>query len=170
MSIYPKRISSEENLIIHLRFSNKSKKIQKLKYVLSILNPNNKQIYFKEDNLILGSNNEEYIKELYYSFFIDETYIPGKYNVIFYLILNGKKIESVTKDNDFFIVEKLTYYSLKNKTIIINNSYMKTRVKLYGKEKEEEINIEGNQRKIINHKYDYIEFANNKIDKINKRR
>ena len=39
MSIYPKRISSEENLIIHLRFSNKSKKIQKLKYVLSILNP-----------------------------------------------------------------------------------------------------------------------------------
>ena len=28
MSIYPKRISSEENLIIHLRFSNKSKKIK----------------------------------------------------------------------------------------------------------------------------------------------
>ena len=45
MSIYPKNISNGENLIIHLRFGNKSNKIQKVRYVLSVIAPDNNDIF-----------------------------------------------------------------------------------------------------------------------------
>ena len=59
MSIYPKNISNGENVIIHLRFSNKSKIIQKIRYVLSVIDPDENQVFLKEDNLVLGVEKED---------------------------------------------------------------------------------------------------------------
>ena len=167
MSIYPRNISNGENLIIHLRFSNKGRKIQKVRYVLSVLNPNEKQIFLKEDDLTLGVENDEFIKQLYYSLYINSRFIPGKYIVKFYIVCNGHIIESATKDNDFFYVENLKYYNLNDNTIIINNSNEKTDFKLYKGTNIEKFTINGKQKVRLKEKYNYIEYANNKIDFIN---
>ena len=94
MSIYPKNISNGENVIIHLRFSNKSKIIQKIRYVLSVIDPDENQVFLKEDNLVLGVEKEEFVKQLYYSLEIDGNFKPGKYIVQFYLVCKGHIIES----------------------------------------------------------------------------
>ena len=149
MSIYPKNISNGENLIIHLRFSSKGKKIQKVRYILSVSNPNDKQVFFKEDDLILGVEKDEFIKQLYYSLYVNSKFIPGKYIVKFYMICNEHIIESETKDNDYFYVENLKYYNLNGNTNI------------------EKFTINGKQKLRLKGEYNYIEYANNKIDFIN---
>lgn len=45
MSIYPKNVSNGENVIIHLRFSNKIFQPQAIKYILSVLNSDNERVY-----------------------------------------------------------------------------------------------------------------------------
>ena len=166
MSIYPKNISNGENLIIHLRFSNKGRKIQKVRYVLSVSNPNDKQIFLKEDNVILGVGKDEFIKQLYYSLYINNRFIPGKYIVKFYMICNEHIIDSETKDNDYFYVENFKYYNLNGNTIINNNSDEKTNFKLYKGTNIEKFTINGKQKLRLKGKYNYIEYANNKIDLI----
>ena len=166
MSIYPKNISNGENLIIHLRFSNKGKEIQKVKYVVSVLNPKGKQIFLKKDNLILGAEKDEYIKQLYYSLYIDSKFKPGKYIVDFYMICNGHIIKSETKHNDCFYVENLKYYNFNNNTFIINNTNEKTYIKLYKGANIKEITVNGKQTLILKEKYNYIKYANNKFDLI----
>lgn len=146
MSIYPKNISNGENLIIHLRFSNKGKKIQKVRYVLSVLNPNDKQLFLKEGDLILGIENDKFIKQLYYSVYINSRFMPGKYTVKFYMICNEHIIESETKNNDYFYVENLKYYNLNGNTIIINNSNEKTNFRLYKGTNIEKYTINGKQK------------------------
>lgn len=163
MSIYPKNISNGENLIIHLRFGNKSKKMQKVKYVLSVISPDNKTIFLKEDDLTLGIRKDEFVTQLYYSLYINNRFKPGKYIVKFYLICNKQIIESATKDNDFFYIEKLKYYNCKHNTVIFNCSKEKTYFKLYKGTNIEEFSIDGRQKLKLEDKYDYIEYANNKI-------
>lgn len=163
MSIYPKNICNGENLIIHLRFSNKSKNIQKVTYNLSIKNPDKKQIFLKQEDIILGINKEEYVKQLYHSIYISNRFKPGKYIVDFYLNCNGHIIESVTKDNDYFYVEKLKYYNFKENTIIINKSNEKTRFKVYNEKSIDKFVIDGKQKLELKEKYDFIEYANNKV-------
>jgi len=166
MSIYPKNISNGENVIIHLRFSNKSKIIQKIRYVLAVIDSDENQVFLKEDNLVLGVEKEEFVKQLYYSLEIDRNFKPGKYIVQFYLVCKGHIIESVTKDNDFFFVEKLEYYCFNEKTVITNISNEKTKFKLYKGLNIEELTINGKEKIELEGKYDYIEYANNKIDLI----
>ena len=166
MSIYPKNISNGENVIIHLRFSNKSKIIQKIRYVLSVIDPDENQVFLKEDNLVLGVEEEEFVKQLYYSLEIDGNFKPGKYIVQFYLVCKGHIIESVTKDNDFFFVEKLEYYYSNEKTVITNISNEKIKFKLHEGLNIEELTINGKEKIELEGKYDYIEYANNKIDLI----
>ncbi|MBR3249629.1 MAG: hypothetical protein IKF83_02900 [Clostridia bacterium] len=166
MSIYPKNISNGENVIIHLRFSNKSKIIQKIRYVLSVIDPDENQVFLKEDNLVLGVEKEEFVKQLYYSLEIDGNFKPGKYIVQFYLVCKGHIIESVTKDNDFFFVEKLEYYYSNEKTVITNISNEKIKFKLHEGLNIEELTINGKEKIELEGKYDYIEYANNKIDLI----
>lgn len=167
MSIYPKNISNGENLIIHLRFSNKGKKTQKVRYVLSVSDPNDKQIFFKENDLILGIEKDEFTKQLYYSLYINSKFKPGKYIVKFYMICNGHIIESETKNNDYFYVENLKYYNFNDNTFIFNNSDEKTNFKLYKGTNIEKFTINGKQTLKLKEKYNYIEYANNKIDLIN---
>ena len=166
MSIYPKNICKEENVIIHLRFSNKGPKPQMIKYKLDVRDPYEKQVFYKEDDICLGIDKEEYVKQLYYSLYINDNFKPGKYLVDFCIICNGHIIESITKDNDFFYVESLEYYNSENNTIIENNSPEKARFKVFKEGIFEEFEIEGKQKMKLKEKYDYIEFANNKFDMI----
>ena len=164
MSIFPKKISNGENLIIHLRFSNKAQKIHNIKYVLSVLDPNKKEIFLKEDNIILGIGKEGFVKQLYYSLYINNNCKPGRYIVNFYIICNGQVIYSDTKNNDYFYVEKLKYYNSKNKTVIHNISNEKTLFILYKGKESKCFNINGKEKLNLEDKYDYIEYANNKFD------
>ncbi len=169
MSIYPKRISNGENLIVHLRFSNSGQEIYNVKYVLSVLNPNKKEIFLKEDNIILGTGKEGFSKNLYYSLYINNKYKPGKYIVNFYMICNGQVINSDTRDNDYFYVEKLKYYNFKDKTVIYNMSNEKTSFILHKGKTSNEFTINGNEKINLEDKYDYIEYSNNKFDIIEDR-
>lgn len=170
MSIYPKNISNGENLIIHLRFGNKSNKIQKVRYVLSVIDPDNNDIFYKEDDLTLGIGKDEFVKQLYYSLYINNSFKPGKYMVNFYMICNEQIIESSTKDNDYFYIEKLKYYNFKGKTIVFNCSKEKTHFKLYKGINIEEFTIDGGQELTFEDNHDYIEYANNRFDNIKNRK
>ena len=166
MSIYPKNINKRENLIIHLRFSNKGSKPQKVTYKLSINSPDKKEIFYKEEDILLGTDKTEYVKQLYHSIYISNRFKPGKYIVDFHMICNGHIIESLTKDNDYFYVEDLKYYISKNNTIVVNKSNEKTNFKLYKGGKSEEHIIDGKQKLKFSEKYDFIEYANNRFDLI----
>ena len=83
------------------------------------------------------------------------------------ILCNEHIIESETKDNDYFFVENLKYYNFNGNTIIINNSDEKTNFKLYKGTNIEKFIINGKQKLKLKGKYNYIEYANNKIDLIN---
>ncbi len=164
MSIFPKRIVSGENVIIHLRFINSKKNNRLIKYFLNVYNPKKKLIYNFSDDIILGYGNN-YYNEKYHSLMIQNDFIPGKYIVDFYMEVNGKKVDSLTKQNDYFHVEKIDFYKNNNDIILKNMSNEITKCILYGNNKEE-IVLEGNETKRVNDEYQYIEYGNNQIFKI----
>ena len=96
---------------------------------------------------------------------IQNDFIPGKYIVDFYMEVNGKKVDSLTKQNDYFHVEKIDFYKNNNDIILKNMSNEITKCILYGNNKEE-IVLEGNETKRVNDEYQYIEYGNNQIFKI----
>ncbi len=171
MSIYPKNISKGENLIIHLRFSNKGKKNEIIKYRLYIQNPTGKKILKKENSIYLGVNSNEFVRQIYYSVYISDKFKPGKYIVKFYLICRGSIIESSTKDTDFFYVEDVKYFNSNEKTYVHNKSLENVNIKLYDNNNiSETFNIRGNSTLETTKAYKYIEYANNKFDIIKEKK
>ena len=164
MSIFPKKIADGENVIIHLRFINSKKNNRLVKYFLNVYNPKKELIYNSTEDIILGYGNN-YYNERYHSIMIQNDFIPGKYTVDFYMEVNGKKIDSLTKQNDYFYVEKIMFYKNNNDIILKNMSTEITKCMLYGNSKEE-IVLEGNETKRVNDEYQYIEYGNNQIFKI----
>lgn len=162
MSIFPKHIASGENVIIHLRFNNSKKNTKEITYYLKVFNPNNKIIYDKSDNIIVGYGDNDYCNEIYHSIMIKNNFVPGKYIVDFYMNINGKKIESITKNNDFFYVEKIKYFKKDNKTIINNMSKEKVKCSLYGLTKKT-IELNGKEKIELDDSYNLIEYGNNQI-------
>ena len=79
MSIYPKRVTTGENVIIHLRFQNNGKREELVEYHLDVYNSLDELIFNKIDNILLGKEN--YLYEFYIS---PWTYnYPGKYKVFY---------------------------------------------------------------------------------------
>ncbi len=171
MSIYPKNISKGENLIIHLRFSNKGKKNEIVKYKLYVQDPEGTNILKKEKNIYLGVDDDEFVRQIYYSIHITDKFKPGKYLVKFYLICRGNIIESLTKDTDFFYVEDIKYFNLKGKTYIYNKSPENVNIELYDNNNiSKTFNIKGNSTLEIPNSYKYIKYANNKFDIIKEKK
>ena len=165
MSIYPKKVTKNENVIIHLRFENPDNKFEIIKYRLLISNPNEDIIYSKQDTFILGSDIDKYVKQLYHSIFITDEFMPGKYKVIFYLTCRGVKVQSVTKDNDFFLVENISIVHKNDNIELINNSKEKVECYLYKNSDNQKTKIILNELEkiIIDNSYKFIEYGNNKI-------
>ncbi len=162
MSIFPKHVTHGENVVIHLRFENSSKKTETIKYQLSVKNPEDKQIYEHSDSILLGKAN--YLYETYFPIKIEENFLSGKYKVVFSLTCRGVKIESSTKDWDFFFVEQVKFYKKENKIILENNSNEVTKCSLYDREDNIlELELQGKEKKLLDDNYSYIIYGNNKV-------
>lgn len=124
---FPKKITLGENCIIHLKFVNHEKNNEVIKYILKVMDPNGKTILNINRNMILGGSSENnFVRELYYNVEIGNHFLPGKYIVDFYLYCKGIKVESITKDIDYFNVEKLSYFTDGKYTYIVNESIEET--------------------------------------------
>lgn len=116
MSIYPKRVTENENVIIHLKFSSEDKEIRYFHYITKVISPSGKEIVYWENNFIMIPGKESQLskKEFYYcinSYLLNEA---GKYLAKTNLYLDGKVINSQTEENDFFYVDKVTVHNYQN--------------------------------------------------------
>ena len=123
MSIFPKKITSGESCIIHLRFANSGESNEIVKYILKVINPNNEIVLNINKSMILGiAKDNNFVREIYYDIKTNEDFMPGKYIVDFHLYCKGIKVESMTKETDYFNIEKLSYFIENDNTYIINES------------------------------------------------
>jgi hypothetical protein len=101
MSIFPKRVTKSENVIIHLKTLN-DKKVKYLNYETTIYDPEgNEADKFK--NSLISSNN----REVYYYHKVKENEIPGKYHLKTNMYINGRIINSFTSVADFYYVDEI---------------------------------------------------------------
>lgn len=121
--------------------------------------------------MVLGAaDKNDFVREIYYNIETNEKFLPGKYIVDFYLYYNGIKVESITKDIDYFNIEKLSYLRDSKNTYIINESTEETEFFVYSdKSKKKYYKINGKDSIILNEQFHYIQYANNKIDVIRKK-
>lgn len=171
MSIFPKKITSGENCIIHLRFANSGKNNEIIKYILKVINPNNEVILDINKSMILGIvKDSDFVREIYYDVKTNENFIPGKYIVDFHLYCKGIKVESITKEIDYFNIEKLSYFIENDNTYITNESSEDTEFYIYNdKSKIKHYKIKRKDSIVLEGIFNYIQYANNKIDVIKKR-
>lgn len=171
MSIFPKKITSGENCIIHLRFTNSGVNNEVIKYVLKVINPNNEVVLDINRSMILGVvKDNDFVREIYYNVKTNENFMSGKYIVDFHLYCKGIKVESMTKEIDYFNIEKLSYFLDDDNTYITNESNEETEFFVYNdKSKIKHYKINGKDSLVLNGKFNYIQYANNKIDVIRKK-
>lgn len=171
MSIFPKKITLGETCIIHLRFANSGENNEIIKYTLKVTNPNNEFVLNVNKSMVLGAaDKKDFVREIYYNIETNENFLPGKYIVDFYLYYKGIKVESITKDIDYFYIEKLSYLRDSKNTYIINESTEETEFFVYSdKAKKKYYKINGKDSIILNENFHYIQYANNKIDVIRKK-
>lgn len=171
MSIFPKKITSGENCIIHLKFANSGENNEIIKYILKVTNPNNEIVLDINKSMILGVvKDNAFVREIYYNVKTNENFIPGKYIVDFHLYCKGIKVESMTKEIDYFNIEKLSYFIEDNNTYITNESGEDTEFYIYNdKSKIKHYKIDGNDSLVLNGIFNYIQYANNKTDIIRKK-
>ena len=171
MSIFPKKITSGENCIIHLRFANSGGNNEVIKYVLKVTNPNNEVILYINKSMILGVvKDNDFVREIYYNVETNKNFMPGKYIVDFHLYCKGLKVESMTKEIDYFNIEKLSYFIDDDSTYITNESSEETEFYIYNdKSKIKHYKINGKDSLVLNGNFNYIQYANNKIDVIRKK-
>ena len=171
MSIFPKKITSGENCIIHLKFANSGENNEIIKYILKVTNPNNEIVLDINKSMILGVvKDNAFVREIYYNVKTNENFIPGKYIVDFHLYCKGIKVESMTKEIDYFNIEKLSYFIEDNNTYITNESGEDTEFYIYkDKKKIKHYKIDGNDSLVLNGIFNYIQYANNKTDIIRKK-
>lgn len=170
MSIFPKRITSGENCIIHLRFANSCENSEVIKYVLKVISPNNEVVLNINKSMVLGvAGTKNFVREVYYNVNTNKNFLPGKYIVDFYLYCKGIKVESMTKEIDYFNIEKLSYFIDDNNTYITNESDEETEFYVYNdKASIQHYIIKGKDSIILKGTYNYIQYANNKVDVIRK--
>lgn len=176
MSVFPRKVCNGEYVIFHMGFKGILDENKSIDYCLNLYNPTNKKILNIKKDLLIRGNNKLYEKNLYYPILIDDSFIPGKYIIDFYLVCDGKKIKSSTKNTDYFNVEKVEskFYKDKenNKVILNNKSNECTSVLLYleGNKKiiKKEIMLLPQEEKIIITKCSkaFIEYGNNNFSMI----
>lgn len=130
MSIFPKRVTKNDNVIIHLKFINESSVTSCFDYITQVISPSGKIVKDWSDQFIMAPKNGEGInqKEQYYEINKDLLNEAGKYTAKTSLYINGRIINSSTEKNDYFYVDDITY-KIKSKNsqgkccyLLTNNS------------------------------------------------
>ena len=111
MSIFPKHVTKKENVIIHLKFINESKKTSLFYYHTQIINPFGKIIMEWNDKFIMSPKTDESInqKEFYYEVNGNLLTEAGKYLARTNLFINGRLMNSRTEKNDYFFVDEVSF-------------------------------------------------------------
>lgn len=173
MSIYPKRITSDEQVVIHIKIVNEDIKVKHCKMVTYIVKPNKKITELAQKFFVI-SNKE---KEFYFTYVPKKNDIPGKYLVKTNLYTNGNISHSLTSKNDFFYIDKLSILSVDedkdNLTISIKNkSSEKTPFELFDNDNTKKDIIDGlNEKKYMFKKSNFpivLCYANNYCENISK--
>ncbi len=108
MSIFPKRVTKNENVIIHMKFTISSNRVCYCLYSTKVISPSGKEIVSWKNGFYMMSHwavSEE--KEIYHC--VEHTMLeePGKYLVKTDLYLEGKVINSETEMNDYFYYDNI---------------------------------------------------------------
>jgi len=118
MSVFPKRVTYGEYLIMHVLFYNNDPTIKRVKATLEI-RKNEKKLMriFQDKNFLVPQKGGI---ELYYPIKINKKLKPGKYYVSLKMIHNKEGFKSETKLNDFFYIDSFKIKK-ENKFIFIKN-------------------------------------------------
>lgn len=115
MSIFPKRVTGDENVIIHLKFISDNEKMKYLYYRTRVISPSGNEIKCWESGFYMAAkkHSSSSIKEFFLCvehFLLIEA---GKYYAKTELFLDGKVVNSRTEENDFFYVDKVEVQDYK---------------------------------------------------------
>lgn len=183
MLIFPKKITKDESVIIHVRIKNYDDIVKYLQLRTYIEDPNGKIVkkFNKDFILNINSSNQEY-KDFYFEFKPNKKSNLGKYTAKTNLYYKGEVLHSLTLENDYFYIEeinanmvvgdkkKIVY--IKNLSceetlcnlILIKDNYKKIKTcKLLGNH-EQKLEFYSNQFDDI-----YIKYGNNFCEKICKK-
>lgn len=173
MSIFPRKLTRGENCIIHLKFENTGKKPKNIYYNLTILDPNGEKVEDITNNLLLGCDNNEFKKELYYCFKTNKDTILGKYRVIPTFFYDGMKYKSKTSNFDYFLVEEINVENVaKNEFLLYNISLYATNIKILEKNGDNiishEVTLKSHERLKLKSeaKQKFIMYGNNYIEQL----
>ena len=167
MSIFPKRIKANENLIIHFKTQN-IEKPKFIQYLIEIIDDNGKVVknYYKEEI----SNS---VHETYFVFTPDDSFAAGKYYVRSRVYIEGRIIESFSSIKDYFYIDKIDIRIRKNEeqTIeLINTSTSTTPVLILNKAgnivEQGELDAKEVRKILFDKDLVYIKYANSDIEKI----
>lgn len=136
MSVFPKKITLNENTVIHVKMSNLSQICLPVKVNLYV---ENKESSYKENILknesfilppVLKGSSENFI-EKYFIFRADCEKPLGRYDCVLSIEYLNKKDYSLTRDNAFFYIEKISSQRKKKFIFLKNESNAETTVKIF---------------------------------------
>lgn len=174
MSIFPRTITRDEAVIIHVRIKNYDDIIKFLQLRTYIQDPSGKIVKKFNKDFLLNINSEKNIfKDFYFEFKPDKKNIAGKYLAKTDLYYKGEILHSLTIDDDYFHIEELEIkkvdISNNIKFCIKNKSNEKTKfcIVLVKDGNKKNINkvisgLEEQEFKFSNKLYDeiYVEYGN----------
>lgn len=180
MSIFPKSITKDETVIIHIRIKNYDDIIKFLQLRTYIQDPKGKIVKRFNKDFLLSINSENNLyKDFYFEFKPNKKNIAGKYLAKTDLYYKGEILHSLTINNDYFYIEELEVrkvnISNEIKFYIKNKSNEKTKicivlVKNGNKKNVNKIisGLEEQEFKYSNKLYDeiYIEYGNMYCERI----
>lgn len=166
MSIFPKRIRKNENVIIHFKIEN----IQKLKFIQYVI-----EIISEDGNIVKQFKKEEIFNEIHEIYFPFESnnMVAGKYYVRSRAYLEGRVIGSFSSIKDFFFIDDISIEIeniYKAKFYLTNNGNSVTPYSLLNKEGKvmDSGELEPFEKRIflINGEPIFLKYANNHIEKV----
>lgn len=101
MSIFPKRVTKGENVIVHFKIKN-NQKVKFISYEITFYDPIGNVVEVIKDTLL---SCEE--REVYFCHKVREDELPGKYYLKTKMYINGRVIGSFSSVADFYYVDEL---------------------------------------------------------------
>lgn len=170
MSIFPKKITKGENVVIHVRLINFS--VLPLPVFLNIYieNPKNnyKKVLLNNHPFIIPPKKREKDKESiidkYFLFSTSNKNPLGKYKCFTNIILFGRKEKSLTIKDDYFLIEKVEIYKKDNFILFKNLSNIPVEIEIYYIDKVIYKKIKGSGTiRTIKNNFIYARYANGEL-------
>ena len=163
MSIYPKKIKQGDNVIFHLRLDNHSDLCMPVILNFKISNKKGEysRVLLVDKKEILPPHDKV---ERYLMITAKRNMPLGKYYCNFTIKYLNKKAKSLTIDNDFFVIEKVSLGNKGNFIKIKNHSNKITEIKIFYLDNKVSKKLKPFEEiSISNEKFLYVLYANKDI-------